>query len=752
MKIKLGVRRLVEYAYRSGSISQGFSLSIAANEGTRLHRIRQAQYNEGDQKEVPLSAVIEHEGTEVILEGRCDGLLVRDDRWVIEEIKSTKQLAGTEDRFIHWAQGICYGYMLCEEKELSHIDVWLTYIQLDTHEVKTFKKTFKKEECFHHIEIALCEYIPFALTRLHHQLEKVTSSKKLSFPYGEFRANQRELAGAVYQGIKNGKIGYIGAPTGTGKTISTIFPWVKSVGEGQSERLIYTTARTSTKGEVEKTFQAMTVLGLDMQTVTITAKEKICPRTKSYCNQEHCEWSKGYYDRLNEGLMDILENERVITRNLLERYSEKHTLCPFEFSLDVAYEADVIICDYHYIFDLRVSLQRLAEDQRKSTILLVDEAHNLVERGMEMYSADLRLEEFYDEGLQTIGSKVAEVGEALSEWMGQGSSTFYEVEEMNSSVLEQIVSLVKDIEHSLASVQDTVTDEHLLTLYFSLQHFLKISAQLDERYIILIDTETGKIKLKNIQPSKQIQKNLKTFQSAFLFSATFEPFDYFSTMLGKEEDSLYYSIPTPFSKDQLDVYIAPINTRYHKREQSVPSITMIVKQLLAERPGNYLLFFPSYSYLQLVENELHSVLVDVELLVQQPGMSDREKELFLEKFQLRAKENEKNSKLGLAVLGGVFSEGINLEGDALIGVMVVGVGLPMLTNERDLMKNQWTSQGFNGFAYAYQYPGMHKVIQAGGRVIRTSKDKGTLVLIDDRYLTPFYQEVLPAFWQPYRLV
>ncbi|UOE57507.1 ATP-dependent DNA helicase [Cytobacillus oceanisediminis] len=753
-KIKISVRSLVEYVYKSGSIETGFRSAVPLSEGTRIHQRIQKLYGEEDQKEVYLHTALTFNLLNFQLEGRCDGLLIRNEERMIDEIKSVSLPLSEIDEFaypVHWAQAKCYAFMYAKDHNLPEMTVQLTYIQSKTDEVKRFQQSYSFRELEEFILCLLESYFPYADLRIQHQQALIRSVQELAFPFSAYRNGQRKFAGAVYKTIAEGKNLFANAPTGIGKTISTLFPALKAIGEGHIHRIIYATAKTITRQAAEGAIAMMEDGGLKLKSVTITAKDKICFKEETNCQKDSCEFANGYYDRINHAVLDLLKNENMITRTTIEKYAMKHKVCPFEFSLDAAYAADAIIGDYNYIFDPRVSLKRLLEEEKKKTALLIDEAHNLVDRGREMYSSSLEKSAFLqlsrsfkgkDEGIQKSAKQVNGIFIALKKKCGENQ----EIAEKDPpeelfNVLEEFVQYA---ENYLGQTRNN-TDEELLEVFFAAQNFIRIGKLYDERFVTYIQKQRNDliIKLFCLDPSYLLQKARKGYKAAIFFSATLMPLNYYLDMLGFQEEDFILSIPSPFSKDQAKVYIQPLSTRYRDREGSIEPIVITIKNMLKGQKGNYLIFFPSYQYMENVYGRFLDEEMPMHTIIQKTGMDEREREEFLDAFQ----PNTAGTLLGFAVMGGIFSEGIDLQGDKLNGVFVVGVGLPQIGFERNIMKAYFQQQGKNGYDYAYTYPGMNKVLQAGGRLIRSENDTGIIVLMDDRYVQAKYQALLPEEWK-----
>lgn len=753
--VKISVRTLVEYVFRSGNIESGFRTSSTLTEGTKAHKKIQNTYNEEDQREVFLKTELDFENLQFHVEGRCDGLLINEDgTMTIDEIKSTSQPLEqiTKETYpVHWAQATFYAYMYARDHGLSDMNIQLTYVQVNTEEQQKFHRsmTYQALESFvlHVVE----QYAPYAMINLEHEEDFIRSANALLFPFESYRAGQRKLAGGVYKTILDGKNLFARAPTGIGKTISTIFPAVKAIGEGHLKRVFYLTAKTITRTMAEEAFSLLSAQGLDIKVVTITAKDKICLNEEINCSKEHCVFADGHYDRINDAVLDILANESLMPRNVIEGYARKHRVCPFEFSLDLAYAADAVICDYNYIFDPRVSLKRLFEEQKKATVLLIDEAHNLVDRAREMYSAELFKSNFLQIMREYKGknSKVVKAAKAVNDHLLTKKKQSNSVErKLDEALVKRMETFIIYAEIEL--IQSVESNQGLLDAYFSAQTFVKIANLYDEeRFVTYIEVNKNEIKFKLfcLDPSQLVQRLGNGYRSKIFFSATLTPADYYTNLLGGKPEDYIISVPSPFDRENAEVIIQPLSTRYRDREQSMKPMVRYLVDIIEKRPGNYLIFFPSYKYMHAVYEEFKIHAADVNTILQDTGMTEGEREDFLTAFQ----PDGTKSLVGFAVLGGIFSEGIDLRGERLLGVIVVGVGLPQICFERDIIKDHFTAIGRNGFDYAYVYPGMNKVLQAGGRLIRSESDQGTIVLIDDRFLQQKYQALLPYEWQHWGL-
>ncbi|WP_336782308.1 helicase C-terminal domain-containing protein [Paenibacillus illinoisensis] len=766
--IRISVRPLVEYVYRSGSIRPGFRSNASMQEGTRIHQRVQKEYTEEDLKEVVLEAEIRHGDLVYIIEGRCDGLIRLEGQLTVDEIKST---AGNLDDLgdglpVHWAQAIMYAYMYAVQHDEPRMQVQLTYVQTVNSQERRYRRMLEREELEQFAAEVIAGYAPYAEMIAAYEEKRDVTLKELPFPFRKYREGQRKLAGAVYQTIREGKGLMAKAPTGIGKTMSVLFPAVKAIGEGEASRLFYLTARTTTRVAAEEAFARMQAEGLNMHVISLTAKDKICFKEEEDCDTGQCGMCEGYYDRINGAVLDMLEHETLMTRPVIEQYARKHRVCPFEFSLDAAYAADAVICDYNYIFDPRISLKRMLEEQKRKTVLLVDEAHNLVDRGRMMFSAELEKAVFLDvkREFKTLGSSVA-AAKAITDHAGaidkylitlrknggeEGKLLQQEAPEELIELLEPFVMVAEQnlVEGGSGSAE---TDQLLLDAYFTAQNFLRIAKLYDERFVTYAECVRSEVRVKLfcLDPSVLLRQTAKGFRSIIHFSATLSPLGYYRDMLGAEEEDYTLRIPSPFHREQLDVRLLPLSIRYKDRQRSRQPIANMLHQLVSEWPrSNLLVFFPSYPYMREVYETYMQLPGEADTVMQEQGMNELEREAFLNAFQ----PHPERTRLVFAVMGGVFSEGVDLPGDRLNGVVVVGAGLPQIGLENNVLRDYFDRSGRNGFNYAYVFPGMNKVLQAGGRLIRTEEDTGVLVLVDDRFTQEPYRSLLPEEWLDYKRI
>lgn len=757
-EIKISVRNLVEFILRSGDIDSGFVRSSnRAVEGTRIHKKIQGSSDESYEPEVTLKYEIEYKNYVLAVEGRADGIIKEGDVITIDEIKSTTapiEIIDEDFNPLHWAQAKCYAFIYADENSLSNINVQLTYYNIDTDEIKYIVKEYTFEELREFFLRLIQKYSIWLELQYQWDIERDESIKNLNFPYESYRKGQRKLAVAVYRTIVNEKKLYAQAPTGIGKTISTVFPSVKAMGEGHISKIFYLTAKTITRTVAQDAFALMRQNKLRLKTVTITAKEKICFKEKTNCSPDVCEYAKGHFNRVNAAIQDILKNEDDFNRETIEKYAKTHWVCPFEYSLDLTIWADAVICDYNYVFDPRVQLKRFFAEKGGDYAFLIDEAHNLVDRSREMFSAELYKKPFLDlkKGVKNTYPKLSKALNKVNQYMLSlkklcENEEYYIKEELDNDIYYLLRKFISECEEYLIKEQGTEINEDFLKLYFDTISFTRICEIYDERYITYVEkvNDDVKIKLFCLDPSKLLRDTLVKGKSAVFFSATLLPMEYHHNILGGDEDDYRIYLDSPFPDRNKCVLIGDnISTRYKERDKSYTHIAQYINSVLMAKSGNYLIFFPSYKYMNSVYDVFTHKYPELQAYIQSPNMSEDEREDFLSLFRI----NPQGNTIGFCVLGGVFSEGIDLKEDRLIGVIVVGVGLPQICLERNIIKDYFQNKNNLGFEYSYMYPGMNKVLQAAGRLIRTEDDKGIILLIDERFSYKTYQGLLPKEWFP----
>ena len=810
-KVKVSVRTLVEFIMRSGDLESGSGRmdADAMQAGSRLHRKIQKSMGSNYTAEMGLSVEVPlADGDEeflLVVEGRADGVIRReDDSFVIDEIKCTyRDVTHLENaERVHLAQARCYAYMLgvkegkledwepageaCtetlqqDEAEQEQADetyvqtsgdvsfgIRLTYCNIETENVRYFKEELSGEELTEWFHGLIKEYAKWAAWERRWKKLRNASAKELQFPFA-YREGQKEFTAGVYRSVLREKKLFAMAPTGVGKTIATVFPAVKAVGEGIAEKMFYLTAKTIVRTVAEGTFSLLSERGLLFKTVTITAKEKICVLEKPECNPFSCPRAKGHFDRVDDALFDMLTSETNITRELIERYAEKHMVCPFEFCLDLTLWADAVICDYNYVFDPTVALKRFfSGDGKNPYVFLIDEAHNLPERAREMYSGTLWKDEFLAVK-RILGKQVPKLEKRLEACnkellrMKRECDSFKEYTEFGGLSLV-LTRLMTECEEYLKDDKRPKEErDAVLNLYFEARHFLAMYdfSDTDYRYYASYGEDGAfYVRVQCMQPARALGEQLKKGKCAIFFSATLLPVRYYMEELGGTEEDYAIYVPSPFSKEQRRIYVGcDVNFRYANRGRKMyEKAAEYIMTFIGAKNGNYFVFFSSYRMMQDVANLLEEKLEDrpgvsknkVHLYKQKTNMTETEREEFLQQFT----EDATETHIGLCVLGGIFGEGIDLKGERLIGAVIVGTGLPLVCDERELFRRYYDEkEGADGFSRAYLYPGMNKVQQAAGRVIRTTEDKGAVLLLDDRFTGGQYTALFPKEWYPYEPV
>ena len=762
-KVRISVRNLVEFILRSGDLdnSRGSSGDKEAMlKGGRLHRKIQRSMKGNYQAEVSLKRESEYEDTIIQVEGRADGIFTEDGEVWIDEIKGTYgNLQAMEMPVpVHRAQAMCYGWIYGEKEGLSQIGIQMTYSHLDTEDTRRFREIFSMEELKKWYQELLDAYHKWIAYSLSWKKERNASMTDLQFPF-PYREGQREIVSGVYHTVSSKKTLFVQAPTGVGKTMSAIFPSVRAIGEGKGETLFYLTAKTITGTVAWEAFHTLRENGLKFKVTAITAKEKLCFLDSPECTPEKCPYAKGHFDRVNDAVYELWTTEEVYSREVIRAHAEKWQVCPFEMCLDLSVWVDGVICDYNYAFDPNVHLKRFfGENISGEYIFLIDEAHNLVERGREMYSAEISRQTLF-----TLRKKIRKHFPKLARALDKASRQMLELEEdlkasqnpyqvlSNPGVLPvTFLTISGELEEILEekNLEEELRKE-ILEFYFVVRDFLNVSELVDENYVVYTECfgeNDFRLRLFCVNPAANLSEYLKKGRSAVFFSATLFPMLYYRELLTTETDAYGIYVQSPFSAKNRRILIgSDVSSRYTRRNHTeYRKIAEYISRCVWQRQGNYMVFFPSYRLMedvyQVYEEEFS---VDwVRCIRQNSDMTEREREEFLEEFQSR-----EGTLVGFCVLGGIFSEGVDLTGESLIGAIIVGTGLPQIGSEREILKEYYDRKKQSGFDYAYRYPGMNKVLQAAGRVIRTKEDRGVILLLDDRFLGRDYGEIFPREWK-----
>ena len=847
-EVRISVRNLVEFILRHGDIDNRIQISPdnAMQEGGRIHRMIQRRMGAEYQAEVSLRYTHPTERYVLIVEGRADGIIHQEGKVIIDEIKGTyRDLVRMKAPMpLHLAQAKCYAYIYGLQQELQEVTVRLTYCNIPTEELRYFYEDYTFQQLESWFQNLISSYRKWADYTWEWRRIRQSSIEGLAFPF-PYREGQKELAANVYRTIYHGKKLFLEAPTGVGKTISTVYPAVQAMGKGMGEKLFYLTAKTITRTVADDTLALLRDKGLHMKSVILTAKEKICFMEQTDCNPEKCPYAKGHYDRVNDAMFDLLTSQESFSREKIEDYAERYQVCPFELCLDMSLYADAVICDYNYLFDPNVYLKRFFGDGAGgSYIFLIDEAHNLLERGREMYSASLFKEQFLalrKELKQTVVSEVAEKsrksgisgqltldmtqsmthsltamsdtpetfseeeeeitqagtvkgrrgGRSVLVRQGYADKLSYHLERCNKELLAMKrecdgARLVEDIDsfvQALMRLHSTLDDylseqeeeqlpvrELLLDFFFEIGHFLEIYELVDENYVKYTqmgDDDTFLLKLFCVNPRENLKNCMLRGRSTILFSATFLPIQYYKKLLGGDPEDYEVYARSVFDPERRALFIAnDVTSKFTRRsEEEYDNIARYIEEIVKNRHGNYMVFCPSYAFLYTIyERYLERYAgEDRECIIQSEYMSEADREDFLARFRgdsgldLQADiameiEEEDRILIGFCVLGGVFGEGIDLKNDSLIGAIIVGTGLPQVCFEREILKEHFERMGESGFDYSYRYPGLNKVLQAAGRVIRTVEDVGIIALLDERFLQFSYRKLFPREWETFETV
>lgn len=758
--VKVSVRHLVEFVLRGGDIDNRYGGADRALEGARIHRRLQKLGGDDYAAEVFLSIDQEVGGFRFTVEGRADGVITAEDGVTIDEIKTTAApltLIEEDTNRLHWAQAMCYAHILCARDGLPEIGVRLTYYQIESGEIKRFHRSYTAAELAAFFTGVLEDYVRWADFETDWQRVRDASIKALPFPFPAYRRGQRRMAADVYRTVRDGGRYFCQAPTGIGKTISALYPSIKAIGEGVADKIFYLTAKTITRQAAEEACAMMRGQGLRLKSVTLTAKDKICFLEERRCNPEDCPYAKGHFDRVNDALFELLGREDAITRETVESCAQAHTVCPFELALDATLYSDCVIGDYNYVFDPQVYLRRFFSGGAGDYVFLVDEAHNLVDRAREMYSAGVTAQAFRSlaEALDPQGRLYGIIRQLAGDLAGLGvrcQPDGYHVEEAPLEELNRALYVfVAECEEWLKRYPGHEAAEAALSLYFEAITYLKIAEFYDERYVTFMEAKEGDVLVRQLclDPSYQLSECMKRGKATVFFSATLTPLSYFTAVLGGDEETKTQALPSPYAREHLCLLVADrISTKYKDRAASYEVVADMIARTAEGRTGNYIAYFPSYRYMNDVYEVFTRRYPETQTLLQTAHMGEAAREEFLARFD----EANRDTLVGFCVMGGLYAEGIDLKGDRLIGTIVVGVGLPQINAEQDVIKTYFDRIDGCGFDYAYRFPGMNKVLQAAGRVIRGEQDRGVVLLIDQRFTTGAYRRLFPEHWWGYTAV
>lgn len=741
----VSVRALAEYACASGSLTSGAMMAARMREGREGHIAIQQLLGEAWQAEAPVSMDTELNGVKLRVQGRADALQMEDDCIRIAEIKTTRinpYEVCKDDYPAHWAQGEIYAHLFCELNARPMAEVILIYAGTKGGMHK-FKREFSRGELRERFQNYALPYISYLLAADAWHDEAVPTLTELRFPFEDFREGQQDMADMVYRAMAENSRALIEAPTGIGKTAASLFGALRALGEGKITRIFYLTARTTGRRAAENALQLMRRQGLKLRSVTVTAKEKVCFIGKPECGM--CRYGEGYYEKRREALRLAMQRE-VFGPEEIAELAREFEICPFELSLDLTEIADVVICDYNYVFDPRVRLKRHF-DKKNTAGILIDEAHNLPDRAREMYSASLsgmaiekllrRLSEAY--GAEDVLCRELAV---LLDCLTVPDAEY----DARSSVPDEIVQAAAAFAAQAEKLR--ISDEPTVELMHEANWFVRVAKRFDDACFRALIRPEGKnnriaVKLWCFAPENYIDRLFKRVGGTALFSATLAPIDFYARLLAVPEKHMWLALESPFPRENLFAARIPVNVKFREREQSMEQVVRILHAMCAAHPGNYLACFPSHAYLMQAYKYHHARFPEDEIICQDAFMSEPARQEFIARFR----RGRQKSMLAFIVLGGVFAEGVDLPDELLSGAAIISTGMPLPNPESELLREMYDDGFEGGTDAAYTYPGFRRVLQAAGRVIRTETDRGVVLLLDARYAAEKYLELMPSHWR-----
>lgn len=712
--------------------------------------------------------------------GRADGIIFDEAGVTVTELVPLHSRAYYSSQPAVSPRLLCLAYFCLQTEGLPCINTQITYYNPDKEESRHVMRTYAAGELESDFSVIFAGFSRFADLFIQRETRRIPSIRAAAFPYGGMRPGQDELALSVFRAIRRGERLFVQAPTGIGKTMSTLYPAAKALGEGKCDRIFYLTAKGSTAREAWSAARRLAEGGAPLRTVMLSAREQMClceaaradrGRLHRYCNPFDCPYAAGYYRRSPDALYKLLTAGLGVTSPMIRAAGEKHRVCPYELSLDLSEHCELIICDYNYLFDPHAHLRRFFGEEgrgRERYVFLVDEAHNLPDRARAMYSAELRRSRFAalyaripgeEKALDGIFEEILRAFHRFTRTCRGDLHTDEEGKPLGCVVLPEadpnlraaLLRFVHRVEDWLAEHRDHPLVSSLEELYGEVGELLELEESADRHFRRVAEFEGDEIRLRLLclDPAEKLRESLALGQAAVFFSATLTPTDYFAQLLGGGAADVHLSLPSPYPTENLCLAAMDgISTRYADREESVPRIVKAIAATVSAKAGHYMVYFPSYAYMEAVLSRFTAKYPQVRVRAQKRGMDAAAREAFIADFAA----DDADLLVGFCVLGGSFSEGLDLPGQALIGTVIVGVGMPRLSVERGLLAEYYDEQCEQGYAYAYTYPGMNKVLQAAGRVIRREQDRGIVVLIDDRYSSPEYVHLFPPHWSELRFV
>ena len=749
MSYSVAVRALCEFTAKQGDLDLRFTPSPTAIEGVAGHTTVTGRRGDGYEREIAL----EGSYRTLRVRGRADGYDPVNNQ--LEEIKTYRgdlQRQPSNHRHLHWAQAKVYGWLLCETRALLSLNIALVYFDVVSQKETLLVETFRADELQHFFETQCQRFITWAEEQLAHRAERDQAMRALKFPHNEFRSGQRQLAEAVYKAACTGTHLMAQAPTGIGKTLATLFPQLKAMPGQQLDKLFYLTAKTSGR---QLALDALSSLGggesTPLRVLELSARDKACEHPDKACHGESCPLARGFYDRIAAARAEAVAY-RFLDRAAVRKIALDHQVCPYYLAQELARWVDVVVGDYNYYFDLSALLYSLTLLNQWRVGVLVDEAHNLLDRGRGMYSAELNMLDFKDLRRTSPAELKKPVERILRCW-----TDLHRLQDRDYLVIPELPhKLISALQQAVSAITDYLgehpagLDPALQTAYFAAMHFCRMTELFGEHSLfdctlLTANDRNGRrastLCVRNVLPAPFLAPRMLAARSCVLFSATLTPRRFYADTLGVPAAHVWIDVESPFRTEQLEVRLARhISTRYRDRQASLQALVELLAGQYRERPGNYLAFFSSFDYLQQVTARLRMQHPQLPYWEQTRGMHENARSAFLDRF------TEDSQGIGFAVLGGAFSEGIDLPGRRLIGAFVATLGLPQINPVNEQMKARMDRLFGTGYDYTYLYPGLQKVVQAAGRVIRTSEDAGVVHLIDDRFSRPEIRRLLPVWW------
>ena len=751
---------LCSYVLRGGSVDNAMEYGNKAGCTVVSHRLHESKPNIVDA--YTYSTVCE--GYNLTVYTYPEGIRKEDNGvYTVEKVYTVpysldKIENGELDIAINTA--ICSSHIVMHQLGGNYVETRVVYFGEKHDEERTFGQRCYREEanvCFENLVEMLSPFVKIIGDR---HTKCLPQLKSLHFPFKDVRESQREFILDTFRAIRTHKRLIVQAPTGTGKTMASVYPAIKSIGEGYADKVFYLTGKATTAYAAINGIDIMRESIPDFRAIHISSKEKCCKSTKikdrRKCKNENCTRSRGFYDKINLALAELLQNYRTYTMDIIDAIAEKYSICSYELSLELSEWCELIVCDYNYLFDLQVYFRRYFGAVDANYVFLIDEAHNLPDRAREMYSATLTRSDFarIENKFPKFPKFARACGDVLSKFdvlhalamtekqqIEEELYGFYITSELPEDITAELTPFVKTVDKMFAT---DFFDEELNELYFNVKHMLKVCEIFDKRFKMYIEAHNEEVTLRLLclDASYMLDKAMKKGISTVLFSATLTPLEYFSDILGCGK-STTLDLKSPYDKENLCLIgINNISTRYEDRKKSATNVANVIRASIAGKKGNYIVYFPSYSYLTEVKEIFENKYPKIKVITQIKSMSEGAKREFLDSFDDKCD----TTQVGFCVMGGSFSEGIDLKGERLIGAIIVGVGLPTISSELNIIKEHFDNTRENGYAYAYTYPGMNKVLQAAGRVIRSENERGVVVLIDDRFATEEYKMIMPEYW------